>query len=93
MRAGHFADTLAFLAELMDDFNEINEALGQNFATPDDLDEADLDAELDLLGDELEELEDEEEAPSYLLPAQPTTTPGLSLPASEVDELNAPLGN
>eukprot|EP00523_Entomoneis_sp_CCMP467_P002072 CAMPEP_0168757000 /NCGR_PEP_ID=MMETSP0724-20121128/20927_1 /TAXON_ID=265536 /ORGANISM="Amphiprora sp., Strain CCMP467" /LENGTH=538 /DNA_ID=CAMNT_0008805769 /DNA_START=81 /DNA_END=1693 /DNA_ORIENTATION=+ len=30
------------MAELMDDFNEVNEALGRNFATPDDIDEADL---------------------------------------------------
>ena len=30
----------------MDDFNDINEALGRNYATPDYLDEADLDAEL-----------------------------------------------
>ena len=45
------------MAELMEDFNEINEALGRNFATPEDIDEADLDAELDMLGDELEEIE------------------------------------
>ena len=66
------------IAELMDDFNEINEALGRNFATPDDLDEADLDAELEMLGDELEDLEEENEeaTPSYLLPAQPMSTPG-----------------
>jgi len=57
--------------------NEINEALGQNFATPDDLDEADLDAELEMLGDELEELEEEEATPSYLMPATPNDTPGL----------------
>merc|ERR1712070_63458 len=47
------------MAELMDDFNEINEVLGQSFATPDDIDEADLDAELELLADELEEEESE----------------------------------
>merc|ERR1719373_533087 len=40
------------MANLMEDFNEV---LGQNFATPVDLDEADLDAELDLLEDEFEE--------------------------------------
>merc|ERR1719253_2360026 len=34
------------MAEMMDEFNEINEALGQNFSTPDDIDEADLEAEL-----------------------------------------------
>lgn len=64
------------MAELMDDFNEINEALGQNYATPDDIDEADLDAELEMLGDELDELEEEEATPSYLMPATPSVTPG-----------------
>ena len=43
------------MAELMDDFNEINDALGRNFATPDDIDESELDAELEMLGDELED--------------------------------------
>lgn len=61
------------MADMMEDFNEINEALGQNFATPDDIDEADLDAELEMLEDEM--FEEEAEAletgatPSYLQPA------------------------
>mmetsp|Transcript_9979 Transcript_9979/g.13002 ORF Transcript_9979/g.13002 Transcript_9979/m.13002 type:complete len:224 (-) Transcript_9979:354-1025(-) len=85
------------MAELMDDMNEINEALGQNFATPEDLDEADLDAELELLEDELEEEgELEEEAtPSYLqepsLPAHPTGVPGGKTPANQVDEFGLPM--
>ncbi|GKZ00671.1 hypothetical protein MPSEU_001019200 [Mayamaea pseudoterrestris] len=74
------------MAELMDDFNEINEALGQNFATPDDIDEADLDAELDMLGDELEDLVGEESVPSYLMPAMPSVTPGQK----EEDEYGLP---
>lgn len=80
------------MAELMDDMNEINEALGQNFATPDDIDEADLDAELEMLGDELDDLEFEnaDETPSYLLPAQPNTTPGLNEPTSNTA---TPLGH
>ena len=78
------------MAELMEDFNEINEALAQNFSTPEDIDEADLEAELDMLGDELEEEEFEADAtPSYLqesnLPAQPTTAPGSA------DEYGLPL--
>merc|ERR1712174_20010 len=67
------------MANLMEDFNEVNEVLGQNFATPVDLDEADLDAELDLLEDEFEEEEEvgnmAESTPSYLLPTQPVNTP------------------
>lgn len=79
------------MAELMDDFNEINEALGRNFATPDYLDEADLDAELDMLGDELEndmlnETENAESVPSYLLPAQPNASPGVKLPEQGTSE-------
>jgi charged multivesicular body protein 5 len=76
------------MAELMEDFNEINDALGRNFATPEDIDEADLDAELDMLGDELEEIEDEKE-PAYLqTDALPDTPHGL--PANRVDEYGLP---
>lgn len=88
------------MAELMEDFNEINEALGRNFATPDDIDEADLDAELEMLGEELEEeLAEEaqtEEVPSYLLPATPSETPGEKQEATKTDEYglpSAPIGN
>jgi charged multivesicular body protein 5 len=80
------------MAELMEDFNEINEALGQNFATPDDLDEADLDAELEMLGDELEELGEEEATPSYLLPATPNVTPGEKIDDNELGLPSAPIG-
>jgi hypothetical protein len=62
--------------------------------------EADLDAELEMLGDELEdELAEEAEAdsmPSYLMPATPNIAPGLSQPAEQVDEFglpSAPIGN
>lgn len=82
------------MAELMDDFNYINEALGRNFATPDDLDEADLDAELEMLGDELEEEMAEESVdatPSYLMPAMPSQLPSQKLPEAPVP--SAPIGN
>lgn len=85
------------MAELMEDFNEINEALGRNFATPEDLDEADLDAELEMLEEDFEdELEEEADAtPSYLaapsLPAQPTGVPGSATPADGVDEFGLPM--
>merc|ERR1719356_1977057 len=61
------------MAEMMEDFNEINEALAQNFSTPEDIDEADLDAELEMLEDEIWEEQQEAEAadatPSYLQPS------------------------
>eukprot|EP00934_Nitzschia_sp_Nitz4_P006634 Nitzschia sp. Nitz4//scaffold46_size129759//88183//88839//NITZ4_003515-RA/size129759-processed-gene-0.145-mRNA-1//1//CDS//3329552637//6624//frame0 len=77
------------MAELMEDFNEINEAMGRNFATPEDLDEADLDAELEMLADELEEEEEAEATPAYLradaMPSAPT-----GLPETAVDEFGLP---
>mmetsp|Transcript_27274 Transcript_27274/g.41248 ORF Transcript_27274/g.41248 Transcript_27274/m.41248 type:complete len:221 (+) Transcript_27274:167-829(+) len=80
------------MAELMDDFNEINEVLGQNFATPDDIDEADLDAELEMLADELEEEADEINAePSYLQANQmPDTPSGLPAQGQKVDQYGLP---
>jgi len=89
------------MADLMDEFQEINEALSRNFATPDDIDEADLEAELDMLEDELEDdvLEEESAVPSYLqassLPAHPTSAPGAKVPVAaggqKVDEYGLPL--
>ena len=95
------------MAELMDEFNEINEVLGQNFATPDYLDEADLEAELEMLGDELEEadLDNADAVPSYLqassvssssvMPSMPMV-PGAKVPVSaagsqKVDEYGLPI--
>merc|ERR1712115_514920 len=82
------------MGNLMEDFNEINEVLGQNFVTPVDLDEADLDAELDLLEDEFEEEEEvgntAESTPSYLLPTQPVNTPESKLP-TQVDQYGLPI--
>lgn len=80
------------MAELMDDFNEINEVLGQNFATPEDIDEADLDAELELLEDELEEEASELNAePTYLQANQmPDTPSGLPAQSDKVDEHGLP---
>merc|ERR1712038_826892 len=68
------------LADMMEEMNEMNEALGRNFTTPEDITEADLEAELDMLEDELED--DElvgDSTPSYLqeetLPVNPTGVP------------------
>jgi len=70
------------MADLMDEFNEINEAMAANYSTPDDIDEADLEAELEFLDDELEAIEEKEAAtatPAYLqepqLPTQPSQVP------------------
>jgi len=83
------------MADMMEDMNEINDALGRNFATPDDLDEADLEAELELLEDELEqeELEGADSTPAYLQPSAMPETPagGLEVKAGEEkDEFGLP---
>lgn len=63
------------MEDMLDQANEVQEALGRQYGTP-DLDEADLEAELDALGDELEF--DQESA--YLddalnAPSAPSTAP------------------
>ncbi|KAF9094857.1 hypothetical protein BGX27_001366 [Mortierella sp. AM989] len=50
------------MEDIMDQANEIQETLGRSYGIPDDIDEGELEAELDALGDELYE----EEEPSYL---------------------------
>jgi len=49
------------MEELLEQANEIQESLGRSYAVPDELDEADLEAELDAL-----QFEEEEEGTSYL---------------------------
>ncbi|KAF8913762.1 vacuolar protein sorting-associated protein 60 [Gymnopilus junonius] len=49
------------MEDLLEQANEIQETLGRSYAVPDEIDEADLEAELDAL-----QLEEEEEGPSYL---------------------------
>ncbi|TPX38082.1 hypothetical protein SmJEL517_g00319 [Synchytrium microbalum] len=82
------------MEDLLDQANEVQEALGRTYGLPDDLDEADLEAELDALGDEL--AVEEEGEPSYLQEA--TAEPELpnvgstKLPSSnsKVDEFGLP---
>jgi len=49
------------MEDMMEQANEIQEALGRSYAVPDEVDEADLEAELEAL-----DLDDVEEGPSYL---------------------------
>jgi len=49
------------MEDLLEQANEIQESLGRSYAVPDELDEADLEAELDAL-----QFEEEEEGTSYL---------------------------
>ncbi|CAO3668945.1 unnamed protein product [Umbelopsis vinacea] len=52
------------MEDLMEQANEVQESLGRSYNLPDDIDEADLEAELDALGDDLNF--EEEDVPSYL---------------------------
>merc|ERR1712137_1278114 len=65
------------MAELMEENDMIQEAMSRSFSTPEDLDENELEAELDALGDELLMGEDEEQLPSYLIESAsiPSTIP------------------
>jgi charged multivesicular body protein 5 len=76
------------MEEIMGELNEINEAMGQMYGTPQDIDEAELEAELDMLGSELEaelaESTKDTATPSYLqsstnLPIQPNKMPAGSV--------------
>ncbi|KAJ2807455.1 Vacuolar protein-sorting-associated protein 60 [Coemansia helicoidea] len=51
------------LAELMEQANEVQELMGRSYSMPEDVNEQDLEAELDALGEDLDFAEDE---PSYL---------------------------
>lgn len=55
------------MEDLMESANEVQEMLGRTYGVPDDIDEADLQAELDALGDDLLADDAETDAtPSYL---------------------------
>ncbi|KAL3795227.1 hypothetical protein HJC23_008312 [Cyclotella cryptica] len=79
----NFADDMA---DLIYEFQEINEKLAQNLPTKGDIDEVNLDDKLNMPEDELEEelVEyDAQSVPSYLrspLLALPTAAPGLKVP-------------
>eukprot|EP01104_Vermistella_antarctica_P000642 TRINITY_DN1078_c0_g1_i1.p1 TRINITY_DN1078_c0_g1~~TRINITY_DN1078_c0_g1_i1.p1 ORF type:complete len:228 (+),score=77.79 TRINITY_DN1078_c0_g1_i1:447-1130(+) len=66
------------MEDLLEQSNEVNEALARSYAISDDIDECDLDAELDALGDDFEaEMEDEGGVPSYMA-AVPDSEPSLT---------------
>lgn len=64
MNLNDIEDTVDDLADYMEDMNEVNEMLGRSYAVGDEIDEADLDAELACLDDELAELDALDEEPS-----------------------------
>merc|ERR1712232_215853 len=72
------------MAELMEENDMIQEAMSRSFTTPEDLDESELEAELDALGDELLMGEDEEQLPSYLIESSVPS----GLPQEDISEPN-----
>jgi charged multivesicular body protein 5 len=66
-------DVMDDMADLVEDMNEVNEIMGRSYAMPDHIDEAELEAELDILGEELME----EEGMSTEIPSTPYMTPSL----------------
>mmetsp|Transcript_8268 Transcript_8268/g.31087 ORF Transcript_8268/g.31087 Transcript_8268/m.31087 type:complete len:230 (-) Transcript_8268:82-771(-) len=100
---GEIEDVTDDLADMFEDLEEVNEALGRNYNV-DELDDADIDAELDALGDDIfdEELGEEEATPSFLAPAGLPVEPTGVLPAQpqpaqpataeeKVDEFGLPI--
>lgn len=59
------------LADMYDDMNEIQEIMGRNYMMPEDIDEADLDAELDALEDEMQTTADQSYLDEALAPTKP----------------------
>ncbi|TIA74214.1 hypothetical protein E3P92_01394 [Wallemia ichthyophaga] len=51
------------MQDLIESATEVQETLGRSYGVPEEIDEADLEAELDALGDDLNEID---ETPSYL---------------------------
>jgi charged multivesicular body protein 5 len=82
------------LEEMFEDMNEITESLGRNVGQQEFLDDADLEAELACLEDELDlEESGPTELPSYLMPEAPKVEPvaeGEAAPAqAEVAPVDA----
>ncbi|CAG8434870.1 12892_t:CDS:2 [Ambispora gerdemannii] len=65
------------MEDLLEQANDIQESLGRTYGLPEDIDEDELEAELDALGDEL--LLEEAEEPSYLQETQIPDIPNAEL--------------
>lgn len=82
------------LEDMLDQANDVQEALGRSYGMP-DVDDAELEAELDALGDEIALDEDTSYLDEASAPRIPTKEPGAeSLPANQegilVDEFGLP---
>eukprot|EP00842_Homolaphlyctis_polyrhiza_P006778 jgi/Hompol1/7100/HPOL_002941-RA len=75
------------MEDLLEQANEVQEMIGRSYGLPDDIDEDDLEAELDALGDDLTL---DEAEPSYL--QEPEYVPELPATSSELPAQEAPTG-
>ena len=87
------------LQDMFEDMNEISESLGRSYNTPEGCDEADLEAELELLQDEFEATDIDTSSQTSALPNLPNAYPDVPTSFSsghttnnqEVDEYGATL--
>jgi len=81
------------MADMLEQADEVQEALGRSYATP-DVDEDELEAELDALGDEIALDEDASYLDDVVTPNAPTREPGTDSIAEQngvlVDEFGLP---
>ncbi|XP_068716436.1 charged multivesicular body protein 5-like [Montipora foliosa] len=85
------------MSDMLDIANEVQDTLGRTYGMPDDIDEADLDAELEALGDDLALDEDtsyldEVPAPADTIPGESDNTGGTrTQDGVQVDEFGLPV--
>mmetsp|Transcript_11444 Transcript_11444/g.32141 ORF Transcript_11444/g.32141 Transcript_11444/m.32141 type:complete len:226 (+) Transcript_11444:77-754(+) len=81
------------LEDMMDIQNEFQEVMCRSHAVPEDIDDAELEAELAML-QEMPEMADSSATPSYATALDPTAFPAAShtTPSQDVDEYGLPIG-
>lgn len=84
------------MADMLEIANEVQDTLGRTYGMPDDIDEADLDAELEALGDDLALDEDtsyldEVPAPSDTIPGEQDAAGAKTQDGVQVDEFGLPV--
>jgi len=79
---GSVEDLQDDLADMFEDMAEINDLMARSYATPDGLDEDDLEAELAALGDELEGLDDLAAEPAAATATATATTTATATSAA-----------
>ncbi|KAA1076365.1 hypothetical protein PGT21_004305 [Puccinia graminis f. sp. tritici] len=80
------------MEDLIEQANEVQESLGRSYGVPDQIDEDELQAELEALGDDLGELENPDTndgIPSYLKESDTTHLPDL--PGTELNKPEEPI--